>query len=149
MSCLATGTTSGATAQTFPGGALRTGDGAVIDEQGWVYIVDRLKDQINTSGYKVWPREVEEVLLRHPDLREAAVVGTPDDYRGEVVIAFVTRVAGGTVTEDELRAFIRDQLAAYKVPRRIEFLDELPKTPSGKIRRRELRAGSIEQEPQV
>lgn len=138
-----------ATAATFPGGALRTGDGAVLDEQGWVYIVDRLKDQINTSGYKVWPREVEEILLRHPSVHEAAVVGAPDDYRGEAVTAFVTRVAGAAVTEHELREHARGELAAYKVPRRIEFLDELPKTPTGKIRRRDLRDGLNQEEPQV
>ncbi|MGD8201536.1 class I adenylate-forming enzyme family protein [Ornithinimicrobium sp. W1679] len=138
-----------ATAATFPGGALRTGDGAVLDEQGWVYIVDRLKDQINTSGYKVWPREVEEALLRHPAVHEAAVVGVPDDYRGEAVTAFVTSVAGAAVTEDELRAHARAELAAYKVPRRIGFLDELPKTPTGKIRRRDLRDGLDEEDSQV
>ncbi|WP_431473847.1 class I adenylate-forming enzyme family protein [Ornithinimicrobium sp. W1665] len=138
-----------ATAATFPGGALRTGDGAVLDEQGWVYIVDRLKDQINTSGYKVWPREVEEALLRHPAVHEAAVVGVPDDYRGEAVTAFVTSVAGAAVTEDELRAHVRAELAAYKVPRRIGFLDELPKTPTGKIRRRDLRDGLDEEDSQV
>lgn len=130
-----------ATATTFPGGALRTGDGAVLDPAGWVFIVDRLKDQINTSGYKVWPREVEEVLVRHPDVHEAAVIGAPDEYRGESVTAFVTTVAGATVAEGDLRKHAYNELAAYKVPRRIEFLEDLPKTPTGKILRRDLRDG--------
>ncbi len=130
-----------ATAATMPEGRLRTGDVAIIDEDGWVYLVDRLKDQINVSGYKVWPREVEDALYEHRAVREAAAVGEPDEYRGECVVAHVSLVAGGTVTPEELIAFVRERLAAYKVPRRVHLHDELPKTATGKIRRNVLRGG--------
>ncbi|MEW2313881.1 class I adenylate-forming enzyme family protein [Streptomyces bauhiniae] len=126
---------------TMPEGRLRTGDVAVIDEQGWVYLVDRLKDQINVSGYKVWPREVEDALYEHPTVLEAAVVGRPDEYRGETVVAYVSLKSGVSATEEELIAFSRDRLAAYKCPRRVHFLADLPKTQTGKIRRAELRKG--------
>ncbi|MEV5662140.1 class I adenylate-forming enzyme family protein [Streptomyces flaveolus] len=128
-----------ATRRTMPEGRLRTGDVAVIDEQGWVYLVDRLKDQINVSGYKVWPREVEDALYEHPSVLEAAVVGQPDAYRGETVVAYVSLKAGLNATAEELIAFTRERLAAYKCPRTIHFLADLPKTQSGKIRRAELR----------
>jgi long-chain acyl-CoA synthetase len=110
-----------------------------MDAQGWFYIVDRKKDQINAGGYKVWPREVEDVLFEHEAVREAAVVGVPDEYRGETVKGFVSLKAGKTVTEEELIAFCKSRLAAYKYPRMIEFLDEVPKTVTGKFLRRELR----------
>lgn len=128
-----------ATAETIVDGWLRTGDGAIVDADGWVHIVDRLKDQINVSGYKVWPREVEDALHRHPAVLEAAVVGAPDDYSGERVVAHVTRRPGADVDDQTLIAFVREHLAAYKVPRSVAFLDELPKTATGKIRRRDLR----------
>jgi long-chain acyl-CoA synthetase len=131
-----------ATAATMPDGRLRTGDVAIIDEEGWVYLVDRLKDQINVSGYKVWPREVEDALYEHPAVREAAVVGEPDDYRGENVVGYVSLTAGAEVTPDELIAFARERLAAYKVPRRVIVVDDLPKTQTGKIRRNVLRDGN-------
>lgn len=128
-----------ATVQTMPEGRLRTGDVAVIDEQGWVYLVDRLKDQINVSGYKVWPREVEDALYEHPAVLEAAVIGQPDDYRGETVVAYVSLKTGQSATQEELIAFSRDRLAAYKCPRQVHVIADLPKTQSGKIRRAELR----------
>ena len=128
-----------ATASTMPQGRLHTGDVAVMDEDGWVYLVDRLKDQINASGYKVWPREVEDALYEHEAVFEAAVVGLPDEYRGEKVVAFVSLKAGQAVTEGELVAFAADRLAAYKRPAEVHVLPELPKTQTGKIRRRELR----------
>lgn len=128
-----------ATEATMPGGRLRTGDVAIMDADGWVYLVDRLKDQINVSGFKVWPREVEDALYEHPEVREAAVVGEPDDYRGESVVAYVSLRAGGEVTSESLVAHARERLAAYKVPRRVEIVDELPKTQTGKIRRNVLR----------
>ncbi|MDE3024305.1 MAG: AMP-binding protein [Acidobacteriota bacterium] len=127
------------TAQTMPGGVLYTGDVGFMDEDGWFYVVDRKKEMINAAGFKVWPREVEDVLYAHPAVREAAVVGVPDAYRGESVKAFVSLKANGIVDEPELIAFCRERMAAYKYPRAIEILDELPKTPSGKILRRELR----------
>ncbi|MER7915948.1 MULTISPECIES: AMP-binding protein [unclassified Streptomyces] len=124
---------------TMPQGRLRTGDVAVIDEEGWVYLVDRLKDQINVSGYKVWPREVEDALYEHPSVLEAAVVGRPDEYRGETVVAYVSLKSGLNATEDELITFTRDRLAAYKCPRQVHLIADLPKTQTGKIRRAELR----------
>ncbi|MCO1654994.1 AMP-binding protein [Pseudonocardia humida] len=127
------------TAKAIPGGALHTGDVGYMDEQGWFYIVDRKKDQINAGGYKVWPREVEDVLYEHEAVREAAVVGVPDEYRGETVKAFVSLRPGRSVDEAELIAFCRARMAAYKYPRQVEFLDEIPKTVTGKLLRRELR----------
>ena len=128
------------TERAIPGGALHTGDVGYMDDRGWFYIVDRKKDQINAGGFKVWPREVEDVLYEHEAVREAAVVGIPDAYRGETVKAFVSLRPGRSAGEEELIAFCRDRLAAYKYPRRVEILDELPKTVSGKLLRRELRA---------
>ncbi len=128
-----------ATATSFPDGELRTGDVGFMDADGWFYLVDRKKDMIIASGYKVWPREVEDVLYGHPAVREAAVVGVPDDYRGETVHAFVSLQDDAEVTADELIEHCKAQLAAYKYPRAVFFVDELPKTASGKILRRELR----------
>jgi long-chain acyl-CoA synthetase len=128
-----------ATKQTLPGGELRTGDVGCMDADGWFYLVDRKKDMIVASGFKVWPREVEDTLLRHPAVREAAVIGVPDEYRGETVWAYVSLRPAATATPDELIAFCRRELAAYKYPRRVEVLDELPKTPTGKLLRRQLR----------
>ncbi|PWI11762.1 acyl-CoA synthetase [Streptomyces sp. NWU339] len=136
-----------ATEQTMPGGRLRTGDGAIIDERGWIYLVDRLKDQINASGYKVWPREVEDALYEHPAVHEAAVVGQPDDYRGETVVAYVSLTAGATASPEELISFTRERLAAYKRPTELHIRAELPKTQSGKIRRTELRGAADRDRP--
>ncbi|MCZ7461258.1 AMP-binding protein [Streptomyces sp. WMMC940] len=129
-----------ATAAGFPDGELRTGDIGFMDADGWLYVVDRKKDMINASGFKVWPREVEDVLHTHPAVREAAVVGVPHAYRGETVKAYVSLLPGTVVGPDELAGYCADRLAAYKYPRQVEILDELPKTTSGKILRRELRA---------
>jgi DNA-binding GntR family transcriptional regulator len=107
-----------------------------MDEQGWFYLVDRSKDMIVASGFKVWPREVEEVLYQHPAVREAAVVGIPDAYRGETIKAVISVKPGQKVTADEIRAFARERMAAYKYPRVVEIMDDLPKTTSGKIMRR-------------
>jgi len=127
------------TSKAMPGGRLFTGDVGFMDEAGWFYVVDRKKDQINASGYKVWPREVEDVLYEHPAVREAAVVGVPDPYRGETVRAHVSLRAGASTTERELIDFCRERLASYKCPRSVRFEDELPKTSSGKLLRRDLR----------
>jgi long-chain acyl-CoA synthetase len=118
---------------------LKTGDVGYMDAEGWFYVVDRKKDQINAGGYKVWPREVEDVLYEHEAVREAAVVGVPDPYRGETVKAFVSLRPGASLTKEELIAFAKERMAAYKYPRQIEFLDEIPKTVTGKLLRRELR----------
>ena len=127
------------TAAGMPDGELLTGDIGFMDDDGWFYVVDRKKDMINAAGYKVWPREVEDVLYRHPAVLEAAVVGVPDEYRGETVKAFVSLRPGMTATPDELIEHAREQLAAYKYPRVVELVDELPKTTTGKILRRALR----------
>jgi long-chain acyl-CoA synthetase len=111
-----------------------------MDDEGWFYVVDRKKDMINAAGYKVWPREVEDVLYQHPAVLEAAVIGIPDEYRGETVKAFVSLRAGQDVSEADLIAFCKERMAAYKYPRSIELVSELPKTVTGKILRRELRA---------
>ncbi|WP_367572966.1 AMP-binding protein [Streptomyces globisporus] len=124
----------------FPDGELRTGDIGFMDAAGWLYVVDRKKDMINASGFKVWPREVEDVLYTHPAVREAAVVGVPDAYRGETVRAYVSLRPGASVEPGELGAYCEERLAAYKYPREVEILTELPKTASGKILRRELRS---------
>lgn len=123
------------TAQTLREGWLYTGDLGKMDAQGWVYWIERRKDIINVSGFKVWPREVEGVLLEHPAVLEVAVIGVPDPYRGETVKAVVVLRPEfqGRVSPEELIAFCRDRLANYKYPRLVEFRDELPKNPQGKI----------------
>jgi long-chain acyl-CoA synthetase len=120
-------------------GRLRTGDVGFMDPQGWFYLVDRSKDMINAAGYKVWPREIEDVLYTHPAIREAGVVGVPDAYRGEQVKAVISLKAGQSVTPDEVIAFCRQRMAAYKYPRIVEVVEDLPKTVTGKILRRALR----------
>ncbi|HEY1510572.1 MAG TPA: long-chain fatty acid--CoA ligase [Solirubrobacteraceae bacterium] len=127
-----------ATAETLIDGWLHTGDMAKIDEDGYFFIVDRKKDLIIRGGYNVYPREVEEVLYEHPAVREAAVVGIKDDQLGEEVGAAVALKDGQDASADELRAFVKDQVAAYKYPRRVWFVDDLPKGPTGKILKREI-----------
>ena len=114
------------TAQALPGGRLRTGDVGFVDGDGWFYVVDRKKDMINASGFKVWPREVEDVLYAHPAVREAAVVGAPDPYRGETVVAYVSLRPGADAHAEQLIAHCRERLATYKAPRRVDIVDELP-----------------------
>jgi len=129
------------TAHAIRQGWLYTGDVGKMDEDGWFYIVDRKKDLINVSGFKVWPRDVEDVLYQHPAVREACVIGIPDSYRGETVKAFVSLVGGqeGKVTPDELMQFCKQRMAAYKYPRIVEIVSEIPKTQTGKMLRRQLR----------
>jgi len=126
-------------AKAIVDGYFRTGDVGFMDEHGWFYLVDRKKDMINAGGYKVWPREVEDVLYTHPAVREAAVVGVPDDYRGETVKAVVSLKPQAQATPEELVAYCKERMAAYKYPRIVAIIDELPKTVTGKILRRELR----------
>jgi long-chain acyl-CoA synthetase len=126
------------TASTLKDGWLHTGDVAKMDEDGYFFIVDRKKDMIVASGYNVYPREVEEVLFEHPDVAEAVAIGVPDEYRGETVKAFVVRRSGATTTEEEILAFCKDRLAAYKAPKAVEFRDDLPKSAVGKLLRRVL-----------
>ncbi|MBE3590759.1 MAG: long-chain fatty acid--CoA ligase [Firmicutes bacterium] len=127
------------TAEALRDGWLYTGDIARMDDDGYFYITDRKKEMIIAGGYNVYPREVEEVLFAHPGVKEAAVVGIPDPYRGETVKAFVVPKPGVTLTADELAAHCRAHLAAYKVPRAYEFRDDLPKSMVGKVLRRVLR----------
>jgi long-chain acyl-CoA synthetase len=123
------------------GGWFRTGDMGRMDEQGYVFIEDRKKDMILVSGFNVYPNEVEGVAVTHPAVLEAAAVGIPDEKSGEIVKLFVVCREGQSVTEKEIIEFCREQLTGYKVPRKIEFRKELPKTNVGKILRRELRDG--------
>lgn len=127
------------TKTTLVDGWLHTGDIATMDEDGYVTIVDRKKDLIIASGYNVYPREVEEVLYQHPAVLEAAVIGIPDDYRGENVKAYIVLRPDQSALAEEIVAWCRERLSAYKVPREIEFRSDLPKTAVGKISRRELR----------
>jgi fatty-acyl-CoA synthase len=130
-----------ATAAAFAGGWFHTGDIGVRDEDGYLFIVDRLKDMIVSGGENIAGSEVERVLYEHESVGEVAVVGRPDDRWGEVPVAFVVRREGVAVTTDELLEHCRGQLARYKVPKQITFLDALPRNPSGKVLKRELRAG--------
>jgi len=132
------------TAASLGGGELRTGDVGFMDEDGWFYLVDRAKDMIVASGFKVWPREVEEVLYLHPAVREAAVIGISDPYRGETIKAVISLKAGHIVTAGEIKAFARERMAAYKYPRVVEIVEDLPKTTSGKIMRRLLQTTTLD-----
>jgi len=120
-------------------GWLFTGDIAVMDEDGYVFVVDRKKDMIIAGGYNIYPREIDEVLYEHPKILDAVAVGVPDPYRGETVKAFVVLKPGETLTEAEVIQFCRERLAAYKAPRFVEFRESLPKTLVGKVLRKELR----------
>jgi long-chain acyl-CoA synthetase len=122
-----------------PDGWLRTGDGGYIDEDGYLFLTDRIKDMIVSGGENVYPIEVEDVLAQHADVADVAVVGIPDERWGELVKAFVILRPGCSATGDELVAFARERLAGYKLPRAVEFVDDLPRTPSGKVLKRELR----------
>ena len=118
---------------------LHTGDLGYLDEDGYLFIIDRKKDLIKTSGYQVWPREVEEVLAAHPAVAEVGVAGVPDKGKGEAIKAWVVLRAGQTVREDGFAQLLPRKLAPYKVPSTIEFRADLPKTMVGKILRRALR----------
>jgi long-chain acyl-CoA synthetase len=128
-----------ATAEVMRNGWFRTGDLARRDADGWYYIVDRAKDMIIRGGFNVYPREIEEVLLTHPAVSMAAVIGVPHDRHGEEVKACVVRAQGAQLSEEELVAWCRDQMAGYKYPRLVEFHDVLPTNATGKILKRELR----------
>jgi len=129
------------TAATLTGdGWLRTGDVGIMDDQGYVELVDRIKDLIISSGFNVYPRTVEEALYRHPEIVAATVVGVPDPYRGESAAAFVQLAPGSAATPESLREFLADKLSPIEMPRLIELRDELPRTAVGKLSRKELRA---------
>lgn len=131
-----------ATAQTVRNGWLHSGDIGCRDADGYFYIVDRVKDMINVSGFKVFPREVEEVLFRHPAVKEAAVVGAPHPVKGETVKAFVVLREGMTADIEALKSLCKERIASYKVPEAVEFVAALPKSPTGKILKKDLRAKS-------
>jgi long-chain acyl-CoA synthetase len=127
-----------ATREAIVDGWFHTGDMAQVDEDGYFFIVDRKKDMIIRGGYNVYPREIEEVLYEHPDVREAAVIGVPHEEYGEEVAAAVALKDGASVSPDELRDYVREQVAAYKYPRQVWIVDDLPKGPTGKILKREI-----------
>lgn len=129
------------TAEALRGGWFHTGDVGYRDENGFFFLVDRVKDMINAAGFKVWPREVEEVLYAHPAVKECAVVGLPDEVKGEAVAAYIVLHASADCTEMEVESFCRERMAAYKVPRHLRFVDAIPKSPTGKILKRVLREG--------
>jgi long-chain acyl-CoA synthetase len=119
-------------------GWFHTGDMATVDEDGYYFIVDRKKDLIIRGGYNVYPREVEEVLYEHPAVRKAAVIGVPHDALGEEVAAVVALKPGAEADPDAIRAYAKERVAAYKYPREVFLVDELPKGPTGKILKREI-----------
>lgn len=133
----------GATETALAGGWFHTGDVVRMDEEGYFFIVDRIKDMINSGGYKVWPREVEEILYTHPKVRMAMVFGVADDYYGETVKACIVpkEEARETITKEEITAFCKSKMASYKVPKQVAFLDSLPVSAQGKMLRRLLKEG--------
>jgi long-chain acyl-CoA synthetase len=127
------------TAEAFRDGWFHTGDIGYMDDEGYLFVVDRKKDMIIAGGYNVYPREIDEVLYEHPKIKEACAVGLPDPYRGETVKAFIVPRAGETLTQKDVIAYCKEKLAAYKVPRQVEFKEELPKSAIGKVLRRTLK----------
>ena len=127
------------TAETIMGGWLHTGDLARKDEEGYIYIVDRKKDMIIRGGYNVYPREIEELLFEHPDVAEAGVYGMPHEDLGEEVAADVVLKNGAKANKEEIYLFVKEKVAPYKYPRIINFVNDLPKSHTGKILKRELR----------
>ena len=129
-----------ATRETIePDGWLHTGDVASMDEDGCIFIVDRKKDMILTAGYNSYPAEPEPVIAGHPDVALVAVGSIPDEEKGELAKAYIVPKTGTSPDEESIKNFCRDQLAAYKVPRAVMFVDDLPKTSTGKVMRRKLR----------
>jgi fatty-acyl-CoA synthase len=131
------------TAEALKGGWLHTGDIGRMDEEGFVYIVDRKKDMIISGGENIYPREIEELLYHHPKIREAAAVGIPDPLWGESVKAFVALKAGMTMSGEEVIEYCKAHLASYKKPKQVEFIDSLPRNPSGKVLKNLLRGGQV------
>jgi long-chain acyl-CoA synthetase len=121
-----------------PEGWFATGDLGYLDEDGYLFLVDRKKDMILRGGYSVYPREVEDVVYEHPSVREAAVVGVPDATLGEEVVALIVAKDGASCDPDEVKEFVRSRVAAYAYPRHVLIVDELPRGPTGKILKREI-----------
>jgi acyl-CoA synthetase (AMP-forming)/AMP-acid ligase II len=130
-----------ATAETLlPGNWLRSGDAGYLDEDGYLYLYDRVKDMIVSGGENVYPAEIESVLCAHPAVADAAVIGVPDEKWGEAVKAVLVAAPGARIDAAELIAFVRERLAGYKTPKSIDVVESLPRNPSGKLLKRELRA---------
>jgi acyl-CoA synthetase (AMP-forming)/AMP-acid ligase II len=129
-----------ATLETLANGWLHTGDLGEADDEGFIYVVDRVKDMIVSGGENIYSREVEEALLSHPNIADAAVVGAPDERWGETVMAFVVARSGSQLSTDEVIAHCREKIAGYKRPRAVKFVEALPKLPNGKVEKFKLRA---------
>jgi long-chain acyl-CoA synthetase len=127
------------TAKVLKDGWVYTGDIGYLDEDGFLTLVDRKKDMIIASGYNIYPNEIDEILYEHPQVAEACTIGVPDEYRGETVKSFIVLRQGGTVSEQEIIEHCKQKLAAYKVPKKVAFVESLPKSAVGKILRRKLR----------
>jgi long-chain acyl-CoA synthetase len=130
-----------ATAETIRDGWLHTGDVGYMDEEGYLYIVDRIKDMINRGGENIYPREIEIALEAHPKVAEVAVIGVPDPALGERVKAFIIPKEPGSMTEQEVKDYLKDKIAKYKIPEIIEFRTEFPRNATGKLLKKELKAG--------
>jgi long-chain acyl-CoA synthetase len=126
------------TTKSLRNGRFYTGDVATCDEQGYFFIVDRIKDMIIASGYKIYPRNVEEAIYQHESVAECVVAGVPDDYRGQTVKAYIKLKDGAKLSEDDLIAFLKDKLSTLEIPKHVEFRDSLPKTMIGKLDRKAL-----------
>ena len=127
------------TAKTLKGGWLHTGDAGYLDESGYLYIHDRIKDMIVSGGENIYPAEIESVLFGHPDIADIAVIGVPDERWGEAVKALVVPMQHAVADADGILRYARERLAGYKIPKSIEFLSEMPRNPSGKVLKRKLR----------
>jgi long-chain acyl-CoA synthetase len=127
------------TADVLKDGWFYTGDISMLDDDGYLSIVDRKKDMIIAGGYNIYPLELDDVLMGHPKILEACTIGVPDEYRGETVKAFIVTREEETLNQEEVTQYCKENLAAYKVPKMFEFIDELPKSAVGKVLRRKLK----------
>jgi long-chain acyl-CoA synthetase len=132
------------TSEAIRDGWFHTGDVGYMDDEGYLFIVERKKDMIIAGGYNIYPREIDEVLYEHPAIQEACAVGLPDPYRGETVKAYIVTKEGESLTEQEVIEYCGEKLARYKIPKAVEFMEELPKSVIGKVLRRKLREMELE-----